>query len=292
MNLGNRVGDPVTTQVLLTADGGSALRSGRNSSVGRTSVTSAHPVTRGIDEESAHRWANVLPTVSLVIPTLNEERNLSYVLARVPEWVSEVIVVDGLSTDGTVALARKLRPDIKVVLEPKPGKGAALIAGFRAATSDIIAAIDADGSMDPAELHTFVGQLVVGHDYVKGSRFLQGGGTVDMELHRKLGNWGLLATVRILFGSKYSDLCYGYFAFWRDSLETLDPDVPGFEIETLINVRALKTNLKVAEVPSFEARRLHGVSNLKAWRDGFRILRTILRERFSRRKHPRIIDLR
>ncbi len=238
------------------------------------------------------QWANVMPTVSLVIPTINEERNVAHVLARIPEWVHEVILVDGLSTDRTVPLAKALRPDVKIVMETKPGKGTALIAGFHAATGDIIAAIDADGSMDPAELHTFVGQLVAGADYVKGSRFVQGGGTVDMELHRRLGNWGLMMTAKVLFGGKYSDLCYGYFAFWRDALPIIDPDVPGFEIETQINVRVLKANLKIAEVASFEERRIHGVSNLNTWRDGFRILRTILRERFTRRKPPSIVDLR
>ena len=146
--------------------------------------------------------------------------------------------------------------------------------------------------MDPAELHTFVGQLMAGADYVKGSRFVQGGGTVDMELHRKLGNWGLMMAARLLFGGNYSDLCYGYFAFWRDALPLIDPDAPGFEIETQINVRVLKAKLKIAEVASFEARRVHGVSNLNTWRDGFRILRTIVRERFIRQKLPSVIDLR
>ncbi len=227
-------------------------------------------------------WADHMPAVSLVIPTLNEEANIAHVLRHVPAWVDEVVIVDGRSTDRTVERAREVIPDVTLVLEPTPGKGAALTAGFRVARGDIIAAIDADGSMDPAELHAYVGQLMAGADLVKGSRFAQGGGTVDMEMHRRLGNLGLLSVVRILFGGRYSDLCYGYFAFWRHALEVLDPDVRGFEIETLINVRALKANLRVAEVPSFEARRIHGVSNLHAVRDGVRILVTILRERFGR----------
>jgi glycosyltransferase involved in cell wall biosynthesis len=225
----------------------------------------------------------------LVIPTLNEEKNIAHVLHHVPEWVDEVVLVDGRSTDRTIERAREVRPDLTVVIERTPGKGAALTAGFRAARGDIIAAIDADGSMDPAELHAYVGQLMAGADLVKGSRFAQGGGTVDMEAHRRLGNFGLLTLVRMLFGGRYSDLCYGYFALWRHALDVLDPDVPGFEIETLINVRALKANLRVAEVPSFEARRIHGASNLNAFRDGLRILRTILRERFGdgRLRSPR-----
>ncbi len=231
---------------------------------------------------SAEFLSSKTPTVSLVVPTLNESSNLRHVLPLIPEWVTEVIIVDGHSTDGTVETALELLPNAKIVMATERGKGAALIAGFRAAECDIVAAIDADGSMNPIELHAYVGQLMAGSDMVKGSRFMQGGGTTDMEFHRKLGNWGLMVVVNLLFRGGYSDLCYGYFAFWRSALEVLDPDVTGFEIETLINVRALKGNLKVAEVPSFEADRINGTSNLHAIRDGMRILRTILRERFSR----------
>lgn len=239
-------------------------------------------VPRESDELKAHRWAEVLPSVSLVIPTLNEEANIAHVLSRVPDWVHEVILVDGRSTDNTVSVTETLFPHVRIVHETAKGKGAALRAGFDAATGQIIAAIDADGSMDPREIHAYVGSLMAGADLVKGSRFMQGGGTADMEPHRKLGNWGLLTMVRLLFGGRYSDLCYGYFAFWSEALQVLDPDVPGFEIETLINVRALKGKLRVAEVASFEAHRIHGVSNLNAFRDGFRILGTIIRERLSR----------
>lgn len=223
-----------------------------------------------------------LPSVSLVIPTLNESSNLRHVLPLVPEWVTEVVIVDGHSTDDTVATALELRPDARIVMATERGKGAALIAGFHAAESDIIAAIDADGSMNPLELHAYVSQLMAGADMVKGSRFMKGGGTTDMEFHRKLGNWGLMAVVNVLFRGSYSDLCYGYFAFWSEALDVLDPDVPGFEIETLINVRALKGGLNVTEVPSFEADRINGTSNLNAVRDGLRILRTIFIERFTK----------
>lgn len=226
-------------------------------------------------------WSDVMPSVSLVIPTLNEERNLPHVMSRIPSWVTEVIIVDGLSTDRTVEVARRLRPDVVVVREATRGKGAALCAGFAAATGSIIAAIDADGSMDPGELIAFVGALMAGADLVKGSRFMQGGGTVDMERHRRLGNFGLLTAVRVFFGGRYSDLCYGYFAFWRRALPVIEPDVTGFEIETLVNVRALRGKLRIAEVPSFEAKRIHGTSNLRAVRDGARILRLIVRERFA-----------
>ena len=221
---------------------------------------------------------STLPTVSVVIPALNEEENLRYVLPRIPNWVHEVILVDGLSTDRTVIIAQSLRPDIIVVEESRRGKGAALRAGFQAASGDIIVMLDADGSTDPGEIPLFVSALLAGADFCKGSRFMQGGGTADMSVIRALGNWALTQCVRFLFGARYSDLCYGYNAFWRRVLPQLDPDSDGFEIETLLNVRAVRKGLRVAEVPSFEHARIFGESHLSALRDGFRVLATILRE--------------
>src|SRR5215217_6456576 len=176
-------------------------------------------------------------SVSVIIPALNEAKNLQYVLPRIPDWVHEVLLVDGNSTDNTVEMARSLYPDIRIVEQQGRGKGAALRAGFAAATGEIIVMLDADGSTDPAEMPAFVGALLAGADFVKGSRFLQGGGTSDMSLHRKFGNWGFAMGVRVLFGGIYSDLCYGYNAFWRRVLPCLELYGDGFEIETIMNVQ-------------------------------------------------------
>lgn len=216
--------------------------------------------------------------VSVVIPALNEAENLPHVLPRIPQWVHEVLLVDGHSTDNTIEIARTLRPDIRVVQQQGRGKGAALRSGFAAATGDIIAMLDADGSTDPAELPFFIGALLAGADFAKGSRFLQGGGTSDMPLYRKLGNQAFVLGVRLLFGGKYSDLCYGYNAFWSWVVELLELDGDGFEIETIMNVRALRAGLRVAEVPSFEAERVNGIGRLRTIPDGWRVLKAIVRE--------------
>jgi glycosyltransferase involved in cell wall biosynthesis len=220
--------------------------------------------------------------VSVVIPALNEAENLPHVLPLIPPWVHEVILVDGESTDGTAEVARRLWPDISILAQQGKGKGAALRTGFQAATGDIVVMLDADGSTDPREMPAFIGLLLSGADFVKGSRYIQGGGTEDISLVRAMGNSSLLLLVRVLFGYQYSDLCYGYNAFWKRVLPVLALDVDGFEIETSMNLRALKGGLRVAEVPSFESKRIYGNSRLSAIRDGWRVLKTILKERFAR----------
>lgn len=236
------------------------------------------PPEQAAGSAAAFFSAAYVPKVSVVIPALNEEENLPYVLPAIHEWVDEILLVDGHSSDETVNVACRLCPGIRVVMQEGNGKGAALRSGFTVATGDIIVTLDADGSADPAEMPVFVGALLAGADFAKGSRFLQGGGTDDMPFYRKLGNWAFVLMVRLLFGGNYTDLCYGYNAFWKRVLPLLDLDGNGFEIETMMNVRALRAGLKIMEVPSFEFKRMYGEGRLKTIPDGWRVLKTILRE--------------
>jgi glycosyltransferase involved in cell wall biosynthesis len=219
--------------------------------------------------------------VSVVIAALDEEKNLPYVFGRLPAGLHEVILVDGRSTDATVSVARALRPDVRILTQSGSGKGNALGEGFASCTGDIVVSLDADGSTDPAEIPRFVAALCNGADFVKGSRFAQGGATADMTLVRSLGNRALNAAVNALYGTHYTDLCYGYNAFWTRCLRYMRVDCDGFEVETLINVRIAKAGLVVHEVPSYEHPRMHGRSHLHAVRDGTRVLRTIALERLS-----------
>jgi glycosyltransferase involved in cell wall biosynthesis len=240
-------------------------------------------------------FGSLSPKITVVIPTLNEARNLPHVFARLPPELHEVIVVDGHSVDGTPETARRLRPDVRIVMQSRKGKGNALACGFAAATGDIVAMVDADGSADPAEIPKFVQALLDGADFAKGTRFIEGGGSSDITRLRRIGNRILSGLVNVLCHTRYSDLCYGYNAFWRCHVPVLGLNAKspaqvdgssayvwgdGFEVETLINIRIARAGLIVREVASFEYSRIHGVSNLNAFSDGLRVLYTILSERY------------
>ncbi len=224
--------------------------------------------------------------VTVIIPARNEERNIAWVLEHLPLDVDEVVLVDGHSTDRTVEVALSIRPDTVVVVDDAPGKGCAIRKGIETATGDFIVMLDADGSMDPAEITRFVQSLCDDHDLVRGSRFMPGGGTIDMSRLRMAGNRAFLVLTRLLYGVSRSDLCYGYAAFRRSSVMALDLTATGFEIEAQLFLRADRARLAVAEIPSFESPRHAGTSNLHTFRDGWRVLRTIMSERL--RAQPRL----
>jgi glycosyltransferase involved in cell wall biosynthesis len=220
-------------------------------------------------------------TVSLVIPVKNEARNISWVLEQIADDVTEVILVDGNSTDATLITARSCRPDVKVVPQEGKGKGSALRTGFLAASGDIIVMMDADGSMAPQEIRHYLHFLANGYDFVKGSRFIAGGGSLDITPFRRLGNRFLLAVFNSLYGGDLTDLCYGFCAFHRRYLEPLALSATGFEIEAEMVARAMRAGLRIAEVPSLELPRRAGKSNLHSIRDGIRVLRAVLRDHHS-----------
>ncbi len=214
------------------------------------------------------------PKISLVIPTMNEAANIPHVLPNIPDLVDEVVIVDS-STDDTVDVIRRYRPDAKIIREEPRGKGSALKTGFKHATGDLIVMMDADGSMDPGEIPAFLDPILNGHDVAKGSRIL--GGSEDLTPLRKLGNRCFVAMVNYLYGTDYTDLCYGYRAFKREALNRLETESRGFDVETEQSILMKKIGLKVCEVPSYERSRRHGKSKLNTFRDGFLILKRIMK---------------
>ncbi len=229
-------------------------------------------------------------TVSVVIPALNEAESLPHVLPRIPADVYEVILVDGNSTDDTVAVARQLRPDIRIITQRTHGKGAALREGFEAATGAIVVHLDADGSTAPEEVHSFVNTLLAGADYAKGSRFAAGGESDDITPLHWFGNRVFVTLTNILFGSHFSDITYGYNAMWRENHRLLAPEIDGWANEIIGNIRAFRRGLNIVEVGSHEAPRIAGEAKLHTFSAGWTILKAIVVERIQRL--PSVIEQR
>ena len=218
------------------------------------------------------------PKITILICTLNEEQNLPYVLPKIPRWVDELLLVDGHSTDKTVEVAKKIQPKIKVLYQLGKGKGDALKCGIEHASGDIIVTLDADGATDPEEMPKFIEPLLNGYDFAKGSRFLNNRPT--MALHRQFGNWVLVTSANILHGTRYTDICSGYNAFWKRAIEKVNLSSDGFQMEQEMNVKIRKVGLKVIEVACQDRGRLGGTSKTQALKQGLIDLITIIRERF------------
>jgi hypothetical protein len=284
------MGPPAAAAAAATPEVAAELTAGPGPAVSTDPAAEAAPAADTVRADPGTKRCAVaaVPRVSVVIPAKDEAANLPGVLAELPRGLHEVILVDGASVDGTVRTARRARPDIVVVDQTRRGKGNALACGIAACTGDVIVTLDADGSADPAEIPAFVAALVDGADFAKGSRFLPGGGSSDLTPLRRAGNDALAFVMNLLYRTSFTDLCYGYNACWRRCVDRLAlPPVrgsepafgDGFEIETLLATHAATAGLTVAEVASYERDRWVGKSHLNTWRDGWRILRTIVRER-------------
>lgn len=222
-----------------------------------------------------------LRNISVVIPTLNEESNIKEVFPYIPDFIDEIVVVDGNSADKTRDEILKFRKNAKIIVENPTGKGAAVRTGFKNATGDIIVMMDADGSHDPKEITKLLEPVLDGYDVSKGSRMLSGGGSTDITPFRRFGNKLFVTMVNRMYGANYTDLCYGYRAFKKEALGKIYCRSKGFEIETEQSIRMKKAGLRVKEVSSFEARRKYGNSNLSSFKDGWRIFKVILKEYFK-----------
>lgn len=220
----------------------------------------------------------MVPYISIVIPTLNEERNMAKLIRGIKpvikDYRHEIIIVDGHSKDNTVKIARKM--GARIVYDSK-GKGSALIKGLRAARGKIVISMDADLSNRPNELRLLIAGIEAGYEVCMGSRFLTGGGSDDMPFHRKAGNRFFVGLVNVLYGSRYTDMCYGYRSFARGVSRRLNLSELGFGIEAEISIKAQRMRLRVLEVPSYEKLRASGEGKLRSISDGLIILRAVLK---------------
>ena len=226
-------------------------------------------------------------TVSVVICTRNEAANIPHVLPRIPNWIDEIIVVDGNSTDNTVETVRLCCPKAKIFLQEKQGKGEALLMGISEAKGQIIITLDADGETPPEEMDNFVRPLMNGYDFAKGSR-LSGKRPERMSTFRWFGNKILASTCNLLFLTAFDDICSGYNAFKKEKALALKllykTGEQGCSMEQQMIVRARKAGMRIIEVPHTSHGRISGTSAIEGIvptiKQGFRDWFLIIGERF------------
>jgi glycosyltransferase involved in cell wall biosynthesis len=218
--------------------------------------------------------------VTALICAHNEAENLPHVLPFMPDFVDEVLMIDGHSTDETVAIARQLCPAIRILQQTGTGKGPALRYGVEQARGDIIVTLDADGETDPLELPRFLDALLAGGDWIKGSRFQDGYN--GKPLKRIFGNWVIAKTCNFLYGTRFTDVCCGYNAFWRRVPAEVDLwAADGWNYEPLLVARLLRAGRDVRETGYRYRGRLGGDSKLPDWPQGLRAIWALVRERFQ-----------
>ena len=224
---------------------------------------------------------------TLLIPTLNEIEGVKAVMPRIrKEWVDEILIVDGNSTDGT----REYLQDngYNVITQKKPGVVAAWWEGFEAAKGDVIILFSPDNNSIPELIPKLVNKINEGYDMVIASRYAKGAKSYDDSLFTGFGNFLFTrAIINTLFSANYTDALVMYRAFKKDLLTTLKMrDVNGPVFETVLSIRCAKKKLKTTEIPGDEPVRI-GDNKSRAWpgffgrwRAGTHILQGILNEFF------------
>ena len=222
--------------------------------------------------------------VAIIFPALNEEETIGKIIDEVPAaeiegkgYRVDIIVVDNGSTDKTreIAEARGAR----VITEPRRGKGRAMRTAFESVNADFVFMLDADFTYPATYIPRTLELLEGGYDVVLGSRLK---GQMEEGAMRKLnlvGNHLLALMANILYGTRISDLCTGYWGLRGEVVKNLNLDAVGFELEANLLVESGKKAYRIGELP-IHYRRRPTPTKLRSLRTGFRIGRTLIRKRF------------
>ncbi len=217
---------------------------------------------------------------SLIILTYNEIDGVRALFDKIPiEKTTEVFVVDGGSTDGTIEFFES--KGIKVIRQKIRGRGEAFRIGARESSGDSLIFFGPDGNENPADIPRMMSLIEEGNDMVIASRFMLGGRRDDsahLIPYRGFGNRVFTLLANIIFGGNYTDTINGYRAIRKDKLERLHIDAQGFGIEYQISIRSMKLKYNVAEFPTYEGDRIGGRSTAGTVSTGLYVLYLLIRE--------------
>lgn len=234
-------------------------------------------------------------SVTLLVPTLNEIDGMRAIMPRVrPEWVDQIVILDGGSTDGTIEYA--LSEGYFVYVQKDPGIRQGYLEVLPFVTGDVILTFSPDGNSIPELIPQLVDKMADGYDMAIASRYLDGAKSDDDDLLTSFGNWLFTGTVNWLFRANYTDAMVIYRAYWTRLVFLLDLDKDAsyrtperllrtrISWEPLLSVRAAKLGLRIAEIPGDEPARIGGERKLQIWKWGAAYYFQFLREFFSWKK--------
>jgi glycosyltransferase involved in cell wall biosynthesis len=215
---------------------------------------------------------------TLAILALNEIEAIQVVVPRInPEWVDEIIVVDGGSTDGTIEWCEA--HGLRVLRQRRRGYGAGMREVIEVAQGDVVIEFMADGNCDPAAIPRLVKKISEGYDLVIGSRYTEGARSDDDTRMTRLGNWCFTRMINILFGGSFTDAMMGFRAYRIAAFKTMQMDEDGLTFPTQGSIQFTKYGYRVAEVGASEPKRIGGVRKAHNFYTGWALLKMIARER-------------
>lgn len=217
-------------------------------------------------------------TVTLIAATLNELEAAKVVLPRIDRSVvDELIVVDGGSTDGTVEFCES--QGYTVLRQKECGYGSAMREAAAIAKGDLIIEFPPDGNSLPEKVPDVVKKLEEGYDLVIASRYAPGARSDDDDFLTGIGNWGFTFVTNLLFWSSYTDVLVGFRGYRKSALGKVRMDASGLEWSIQMPIQFRKHRLRTADIPAIEPARIGGVRKMRPFRTGWRILKTLVRER-------------
>jgi glycosyltransferase involved in cell wall biosynthesis len=227
---------------------------------------------------------------TLFIPVLNEIEGLKVIMPKIKrEWVDEIIIVDGHSTDGTREYLTE--HGFPFLDQKQRGLFSAWWQGFEAATGDVIIPFSPDGNSVPEVIPELVAKMREGYDMVMASRYLGPAKSEDDGVATSIGNFLFTRTINVLFGGHYTDALGMYRAFRKEILYSLKLDRHKADVfEVLLSIRAAKYKLKIGEIPGDEPPRI-GDQTSRAWpgligraRGASLMIKLFVREFFTRKE--------
>lgn len=229
--------------------------------------------------------------VTLLIPTLNEIDGMKSIMPRVkPEWVDQLLVVDGQSTDGTIEFVRE--KGWPLVIQKKKGMRHAYMEALPFIEGDVILTFSPDGNSIPELIPDCIRKMKEGYDMVIVSRYAKGARSYDDDIITAFGNSLFTTLINLFHGGHYTDAMVIYRAYKKDLIPRLNLDKDGsyaFEEklfqtvvswEPLLSIRCAKYKLRVADVPGDEPKREGGVRKLQVLRWGAAYMFEVFREIF------------